>query len=218
VQAHAATLREQSLIEERTRIARELHDVVAHHISSIAIQAESARFTTPGLSELGAERFAAIGDSARAALDEMRRLLGVMRAPLAAAELAPQPGLDQIDHLVEETRALGTDVRFTVCGNVTALSEDVELVAYRIAQEALTNARRHAPRAAVDVTLEYRADALTLAIRDHGPGAGDAVDSGGFGVLGMRERAAAVGGTLTHRDHPDGGFEVVASIPVKAPT
>ena len=110
LQAHAATLREQSLIEERTRIARELHDVVAHHISSIAIQAETARFTTPGLPELGAERFAAIGDSARSALDEMRRLLGVMRTPLAAAELAPQPGLDQIDHLIEETRALGTDV------------------------------------------------------------------------------------------------------------
>ena len=170
LQAHAATLREQSLIEERTRIARELHDVVAHHISSIAIQAETARFTTPGLPELGAERFAAIGDSARSALDEMRRLLGVMRTPLAAAELAPQPGLDQIDQLVEETRALGTDIRFTVCGNVTALAEDVELVAYRIAQEALTNARRHAPGAAVDVALEYGSDALTPRwSRDHGP-------------------------------------------------
>ena len=218
LQAHAATLREQSLIEERTRIARELHDVVAHHISSIAIQAETARFTTPGLPELGAERFAAIGDSARSALDEMRRLLGVMRTPLAAAELAPQPGLDQIDQLVEETRALGTDIRFTVCGNVTALSEDVELVAYRIAQEALTNARRHAPGAAVEVALEYGSDALTLVVRDHGPGAGDSIDSGGFGVLGMRERAAAVGGTLAHRDHPDGGFEVVASIPTNGAT
>ena len=213
LQAHAATLREQSLIEERTRIARELHDVVAHHISSIAIQAETARFTTPGLPELGAERFAAIGDSARSALDEMRRLLGVMRTPLAAAELAPQPGLDQIDHLIEATRALGTDCRLTVSGNVTALSEDIELVAYRIAQEALTNTRRHAPGAAVEVILEYGAETLTLVVRDHGPGAGDSVDSGGFGLIGMRERSAAVGGTLTHRDHPDGGFEIVASIP-----
>jgi signal transduction histidine kinase len=215
LQAHAATLREQSLIEERTRIARELHDVVAHHISSIAIQAESARFTTPGLTELGAERFAAIGDSARSALDEMRRLLGVMRTPLATADLAPQPGLDQIDQLIDETRALGTDVRFTVCGTVKALTEDIELVAYRIAQEALTNARRHAPGASLDVTLEYGEDVLTLTVRDHGPGAGDAVDAGGFGVIGMGERAAAVGGTLAHRDHPEGGFEVVASIPIK---
>jgi signal transduction histidine kinase len=218
LQAHAVTLREQSLIEERTRIARELHDVVAHHISSIAIQAETARFTTPGLPELGAERFAAIGDSARSALDEMRRLLGVVRAPRATPELAPQPGLDQIDHLIDDTRALGTEVRFTVSGNVTALSEDIELVAYRIAQEALTNARRHASGAAVDVTLEYDADALTLAVRDHGPGAGFTGDAGGFGMVGMRERAAAVGGTLAHRDHPDGGFEVVARIPIQGTT
>lgn len=218
IDAHAATLREQSLIEERTRIARELHDVVAHHISSIAIQAETARFTTPGLPELGAERFAAIGDSARSALDEMRRLLGVMRAPLTAPELAPQPGLDQIDQLVDQTRALGTDVRFTVSGTVAALPEDVELVVYRIAQEALTNARRHAPGAAVDLTLDYGDDALTLTVRDHGPGIGDTADLDGFGLIGMNERATAVGGTVSPRNHPDGGYEVLAVIPLRAPS
>jgi signal transduction histidine kinase len=99
-----------------------------------------------------------------------------------------------------------------------ALTEDVELVAYRIAQEALTNARRHAPGATVDVRFEYGADALTLVIRDHGPGAGDTADAEGFGMVGMRERAAAVGGTLIHSDHPDGGFEVVARIPIQATT
>jgi signal transduction histidine kinase len=102
-----------------------------------------------------------------------------------------------------------------VCGTVTALPEDVELVAYRITQEALTNARRHAPGAAVELTLDYGDDVLTLTVRDHGPGTDEAADSGGFGVIGMSERAAAVGGTLAHRDHPDGGFEVVARIPTQ---
>ena len=218
LEAHAQTLREQSLIEERTRIARELHDIVAHHISSIAIQAETARFTTAGLSEQGADRFAAIGDSARAALDEMRRLLGVMRTPLAEADLAPQPGLDQIDQLVDETRGLGTEVRFTVSGTVAELPEDVELVAYRIVQEALTNARRHAPGAAVDLALGYAPDTLTVIVRDHGPGADDVIDANGFGLIGMRERATAVGGTVGSRNHPDGGFEVTAHIPLGGAT
>src|SRR5262245_22018886 len=188
VEAHEATRRERALLEDRAHIARELHDIVAHHISGIAVQAETARFTTPGVSEQGAERFAAIGDSARDALDEMRRLLGVMRAPLATAELAPQPGLNQIDQLVEETRALGTEVRCPGSGDVTELPEDVELVAYRIAQEALTNARRHAAGAAVELDLAYAPDTLTVVVRDHGPGAGEDADRGGFGLIGMRER------------------------------
>ena len=170
VAAHSATLREQSLLAERTRIARELHDVVAHHISAIAIQAESARFTTPGLPELGADRFAAIGDSARAALDEMRRLLGVMRAPVDAAELAPQPGFDQLNALIDEHRSLGGEVRFSVRGPVAELPVAVELIAYRVVQEALTNVRRHANGAAVEVSLDYTPTLLRVSVRDHGPG------------------------------------------------
>jgi signal transduction histidine kinase len=217
VAAHAATRREQSLLAERSRIARELHDVVAHHISAIAIQAESARFVTPGLTEQGAERFAAIGDSARAALDEMRRLLGVMRSP-DAADLAPQPGLGQLNGLIDEHRSLGGRVRFGVRGPVTALPEAIELVAYRVMQEALTNVRRHAPAAAVDASLDFTPSLLRVAVRDDGPGSqpldGGPVGAAGFGLVGMRERVEAIGGTLAAGDHPDGGFEIVADLPV----
>ena len=219
VAAHAATLREQSLLAERTRIARELHDVVAHHISAIAIQAESARFTTPGLPELGADRFTAIGDSARSALDEMRRLLGVMRAPVDAAELAPQPGFDQLNALIEEHRTLGCEVRFSVRGPVAELPVAVELIAYRVVQEALTNVRRHANGAAVEVSLDYTPTLLRVSVRDHGPGVSPQVGvdaDAGFGLVGMRERVEAIGGTFTAGDHAEGGFEIVADLPVES--
>ena len=218
VAAHAATLREQSLLAERTRIARELHDVVAHHISAIAIQAESARFTIPALPEQGADRFAAIGDSARAALDEMRRLLGVMRAPVDATELEPQPGFDQLSALIDEHRTLGGDVRFSVRGPVAALPDAVELVAYRVVEEALTNVRRHADGAAVEVSIDYTPTLVRIAVRDHGPGGAVGLDddggAAGFGLVGMRERVEAIGGTLTAGDHREGGFEIVADLPV----
>ena len=221
VAAHAVTLREQSLLAERTRIARELHDVVAHHISAIAVQAETARFTSPGLSEDGAERFAAIGDSARAALDEMRGLLGVMRAPIGEANRAPQPGVGQLHDLIDEHRELGGDVRFSVRGEVAGLPEAVELVAYRVVQEGLTNARRHAVGAAVDASIDYTPAVVRVTVRDHGPGASTAqdgaADAAGFGLVGMRERVEAIGGTLTVGGHPEGGFEIVADLPVGAP-
>ena len=216
---------------ERARIARELHDVVAHHISVIAVQAETARLTTPGLPDAGAQRFAAIGDTARAGLTEMRRLLGVLRedASLAepdlpglpgpparpAAERQPQPGLPQLGELIDEARgASGTVVRLIVSGPVTRLDPGVELAAYRIVQEALTNARRHAAGAAVDVELRYAGDALRLRIRDNGPGLADRHT--GHGLLGMRERAAAVGGSLQTGEAPGGGFRIEAELPARA--
>jgi signal transduction histidine kinase len=222
---------------ERARIARELHDVVAHHISMIAVQAETARLTTPGLTEMGAQRFAAIGDTARAGLTEMRRLLGVLRedaaidsempagagaAPPRLADRHPQPGLPQLSDLVEEARAAsGSLTRFIVSGPVNRLDPGVELAAYRIVQEALTNARRHAPGAAVDVELRYGQDALRVRVRDNGPGPaatdGHAAGAGtGHGLLGMRERAAAVGGSLRTGEAPGGGFCVEAEMPAKA--
>jgi signal transduction histidine kinase len=215
---------------ERARIARELHDVVAHHISMIAVQAETARLTTPGLPSGGAERFAAIGDTARAGLTEMRRLLGVLRedaehdgeteptgAGQPGADRRPQPGLPQLGDLVDGAReASGSVVRLIMSGPATRLDPGVELAAYRIVQEALTNARRHAPGAAVDVELRYAADALRLRIRDNGPG--QAVrNHSGHGLLGMRERAAAVGGSLRTSDARGGGFCVEAELPAKAP-
>jgi signal transduction histidine kinase len=215
---------------ERARIARELHDVVAHHISMIAVQAETARLTTPALPPAGAQRFAAIGDTARAGLTEMRRLLGVLRedaeqdgetersAPgRPGADRRPQPGLPQLGDLVDGAReASGSVVRLIVSGPATRLDPGVELAAYRIVQEALTNARRHAPGAAVDVELRYADDALRLRIRDNGPGQADRYHSG-HGLLGMRERAAAVGGSLRACDARGGGFCVRAELPAKAP-
>jgi signal transduction histidine kinase len=221
----AETLVEHMARGERARIARELHDVVAHHISMVSVQAERARLTTPGLPPSGAERFREIGDTARAGLTEMRRLLGVLRPDVAAdsvGDRAPQPGLAQIASLIASARVNpGAHVRLIVSGPVTSFDPGVELAAYRITQEALTNARRHAPGAAVDVELRYAQDMLRLRIRDNGPGA--ALPAGrkagavatGHGLLGMRERAATVGGTLGTGDAPGGGFLVEARLPAK---
>ncbi len=220
-EALAGTLMENTARGERARIARELHDVVAHHISMIAVLAETGRLTTPGLPEAGARRFTEIGDTARAGLTEMRRLLGVLREDAAAAEEAadavdagagagagsragsgagagsragaspapgaaarrasrqPQPGLAQLTELVDAARdASLAGTRLIISGPVTPLDPGVELAAYRIVQEALTNARRHAPGAAVDVELRYSAEWLRLRVRDNGPGPAGAVGRG----------------------------------------
>ncbi|HEX5996294.1 MAG TPA: histidine kinase, partial [Jiangellales bacterium] len=172
VRAMADSMLEHAARGERARIARELHDVVAHHISLIAVQAEAARLTTPGMPPEGATRLIAIGDTARTALTEMRRLLGVLREDAGAAPTRkPQPGLQQLNELLDEARELSVGgTRLIVRGAVTPLDPGIEITAYRIVQEALTNARRHAPGAAVDVELDYRDEALHLSIRDNGPG------------------------------------------------
>ncbi|MGO8959863.1 MAG: sensor histidine kinase [Streptosporangiaceae bacterium] len=221
-EAIAGTLLEHSARGERARISRELHDVVAHHISMIAVQAETARLATPGMPAEGAHRLSAIGDTARAALTEMRRLLGVLREDTEepSAELRPQPGLAQLNELLDETRETsGICARLIVRGWLTALDPGVELAAFRIVQEALTNARRHAPGAAVDVELHFADDALHLRIRDNGPGpppAGAQPAITGHGLLGMRERAAAVGGELHDGPAHGGGFLVEATLPAKS--
>ncbi|MGS2617110.1 sensor histidine kinase [Micromonospora sp. LZ34] len=199
---------------ERARIAHELHDVVAHHISMIAVQAEAARLTVPGMPPEGAKRLVGIGDTARAALTEMRRLLGVLREDAGDDDpRRPQPGLGQLAELLDEARGLaGVSTRLIVRGRVAPLDPGVELTAYRIVQEALTNARRHAPGAAVDVQLDYREDALHVRVRDNGPGPSGAPD-GGHGLAGMRERAAAVGGKVTTGVGPAGGFVVDGVLP-----
>jgi signal transduction histidine kinase len=228
--AIAGTLLEHTARGERARISRELHDVVAHHISMIAVQAETARLATPGMPAAGADRLSAIGDTARAALTEMRRLLGVLREDAAqpAGDLQPQPGLAQLNQLLDVTRdTSGIGARLIVRGWLRPLDPGVELAAYRIVQEALTNARRHAAGAAVDVELQFTDERLELRIRDNGPGpptAGQAEpelgphDPGlhGHGLLGMRERAAAVGGELHTGPAPGGGFLVKATLPAKS--
>ena len=224
-QVIAGTLVEHTARGERARIARELHDVVAHHISMIAVQAETARLATPGMPAAGAKRLLEIGDTARAGLTEMRRLLGVLREDAQAADPGqpdadrhPQPGLPQLNELLDEARdASGTGTRLIVSGPPATLEPGVELAAYRIVQEALTNARRHAPGAAVDVELHFADDALGLRIRDNGPGppAAQPVDTGGHGLTGMRERAAAAGGELRIGAAPGGGFLIEATLPAK---
>lgn len=204
---------------ERARIARELHDVVAHHISMIAVQAETARLTTPELPAAGAKRLAEIGETARAGLTEMRRLLGVLRED-ATQEAAqppdrhPQPGLAQLNELLDSARENGRGaVRLIVSGPVTSLDPGTELAVYRLVQEALTNARRHAAGAAVDVELRFGTDCLRVRVRDNGPGEAGV---SGHGLLGMRERAQAVGGSLRAGPADGGGFLVEALVPVAA--
>jgi signal transduction histidine kinase len=214
----AGTLMAHTVRGERARISRELHDVVAHHISMISVQAEAARLTTQGMPPAGAQRLLAIGDTARSALTEMRRLLGVLRQDTATEQLRrPQPGLAQLNDLLDEARdASGAAARLIVSGWPSPLDPGVELAAYRIVQEALTNARRHAPGAAIDVELRYHDDDVYVCIRDNGPGPPSALGNGGHGLLGMQERAAAVGGNLRAGLAPGGGFMVEATLPAKA--
>jgi len=223
----AGTLADHMARGERARIARELHDVVAHHISMIAVQAETARETTPGLPAAGAQRLAEIAGTARAGLTEMRRLLGVLREDAGgAAARHPQPGLPQLAELIDAARETsGAGVRLIVSGPVAAFDPSVELAAYRIVQEALTNARRHAPGTAVDVELRYGGGTMLLQVRDNGPGppaghpAGgnghDGAGGPGHGLTGMRERATAAGGSLRTAAAPGGGFLVEATLPAK---
>jgi signal transduction histidine kinase len=229
-QVIADTLFDHMARGERARIARELHDVVAHHISMIAVQAETARLATPGMPAAGAQRLLEIGNTARAGLTEMRRLLGVLREDAQAAspgevgaDRRPQPGLQQLNQLIDEARdAAGTGLRLIVSGPAAALDPGVELAAYRIVQEGLTNARRHAPGAAVDVELHFTDAALRLRIRDNGPGLGrspaavPATAASGHGLPGMRERAAAAGGELRAGAAHGGGFLIEATLPAKA--
>jgi signal transduction histidine kinase len=201
--AAADTLLEHAARGERARIARELHDVVAHHLSMIAVQTETARLTTPGMPT------------------EMRRLLGVLRDDAGTETTRlPQPGLEQLNELVDEARdSAGASARLILHGQVESLDPGIELTAYRIAQEALTNARRHAPGAAVDVELHYTNSTLRIRVRDNGPGPpGSDALAAGHGLLGMRERATMVGGTLCTGSGPAGGFLVEAVLPTATAT
>jgi signal transduction histidine kinase len=217
-QVIADTLIENTARGERARIARELHDVVAHHISMVAVQAEAARLAVPGMPPAGAQRLSAIGDTARTALVEMRRLLGVLHhdTDVDVADRHPQPGLDQLNELVDAARDVsGSAIRLILRGAPIPLDPAVELVAYRVVQEALTNARRYAPGAAVDVELTHAHDTLRVRIRDNGPGPGSPAPAGGHGVTGMRERAVAVGGSVHAGPAASGGYLVDASLPAK---
>jgi signal transduction histidine kinase len=206
---------------ERARIARELHDVVAHHLSMISVQAETGRLTTNGLTADGERRFREIGDTARTALTEMRRLLGVLREdvdPVASATRAPQPGIADLETLVADSRERGgVPASLVVRGTPVQVDDGTQLTAYRVVQEALTNVRRHAPGATVRVEVGYATDGLRVRVVDAGPGASGDVLAAGHGLLGLRERVAMVGGALRVGDGAHGGFEVDALLPLAAP-
>jgi signal transduction histidine kinase len=211
---------ERALLEERQRIARELHDVVAHHMSVIAIQAEAAPYKTADPPAELVESFGEIRASALAGLGELRRVLGVLRTGVPGT--APQPGLGDLDSLLDSARSGGVSVTVTSSGEPVALPEGVDLSAYRIVQEALSNAMRHAPGSQVRVEVAYRGDGLAIEIRNDavapvlvGSGTRDA--GGGHGLVGMRERAAMLGGSLDAGPTEDGGFLVSAVLPVSSP-
>jgi signal transduction histidine kinase len=200
----------RAVLEERTRIAREMHDVVAHHMSMIAVRAETAPYRLAGLPEDAQAELATIATAARSALTDMRRLLGVLRSPDGEeAARAPQPGLPEVEGLVETARAAGVDVTCELSG-IQAVPGTVGLTAYRILQEALANAARHAPDGPVRVDGRGFADRLELSVRNRL--AGPPGRSEGHGLIGMRERAALLGGTLTAG--PRGAeFVVIATLP-----
>ncbi|MBB6379859.1 signal transduction histidine kinase [Pseudonocardia eucalypti] len=210
---------ERGAMAERARIAREMHDVVAHHMSMIAVRCETAPYRLTGLNEAGQAEIAEIGAAARAAMADMQGLLGVLRTTESgdAADLAPQPSLEQVTELVERARAAGLAVTATLDDGLDRVPRAVGLSTYRIAQEALTNARKHAPGAPTAVSLRHTAGGLELVVRS-GPGAERTrpAPGGGHGLAGMRERAALHGGELAAGPDPDGGFTVRAVLPWRA--
>jgi signal transduction histidine kinase len=205
----------RALLEERTRIARELHDVVAHHMSVIAIQAEAAPYRVPEPPEELVRSFATIRATASEGLGDLRRLVGVLRADGAADGAGPQPTLARLGELVATVERAGTAVTTAVTGTPRPLPPGVELSAYRIVQEALSNAVRHAPGSQVRVELGYRPAGLDLRVVN-GPARSAPIPSPGtgHGVLGMAERAAMLGGQLSAEPRPDGGFAVTAVLPL----
>ena len=207
-----------TLLEERARIARELHDVVAHHMSVIAVRAETAPFRIPGLPEAVKDDMAETSAIAREALTEMRRLLGVLRGADGGAERAPQPGMDRLEGLVAAVRGAGLAVDLRVVGDQRQLPSGVELSAYRIMQEALSNSLRHAPGASAAVEVHYQPGRLWLRVRNGPPPVpGDRPPPAppGHGIVGMRERATMLGGTLAAGPTADGGYVVEATLPLE---
>jgi signal transduction histidine kinase len=201
----------EAVTAERARIARELHDVVAHHMSVMVVQAGAARAVADTDPTAAAEALRQIEGSGRAGLTEMRRLLEILKSDDPDGARAPQPGLDRLDDLLDGMRATGLPVEAVVEGSPRPLPQAVDLSAYRIVQEALTNTLKHAGEAHARVLLRYRPDALEIEVADDGRGALES-DGGGQGLIGMRERVQLFGGTLESGPRPGGGFVVRARL------
>lgn len=212
----------RTVLEERSRIARELHDVVAHHMSVISIQAQVAPHLAENPSDALKENLRGIRQNAVEALTELRRVLDVLRSADSGPEgtrHAPQPTLDRLDELVGNVRGAGVTVTVDTTGTPRPLSPGTELSAFRIVQEALSNAMRHAPGAAVHVALGYHPDRVALRVTNTVPARPAPPSPGaGHGLLGMHERTTMLGGELATGPTPDGGYEVTAILPAAAPT
>ncbi len=206
---------------ERARIARELHDIVAHHVSVMVAQADGAGFAIDRDPARARRAMDVVAQTGREALAEMRRLLGVLRPTSDEERVAPQPGVGQLEELVEKVRHAGLPVELRVHGTPRAMPAGLELAAYRVVQEALTNTMKHAgPNADARVDLAYRPERIEIRVSDGGPSTPPSVATGasgtGQGLLGMRERAAVYGGEIRAGARPEGGYEVLASFPIVA--
>jgi signal transduction histidine kinase len=202
-----------AVAEERARIARELHDIVAHAVSVMVLQVGAVRHRLPAEQAEDSGALRRVEETGRTALAEMRRLLGAMRSESDAAELAPQPGLDRLASLIEDVGRAGLPVELHVEGDPVALPRAIDLSAYRIVQEALTNALKHAAASRADVTVRYAADALGLEVRDNGSG-GAPVNGAGHGLAGIRERVKIYGGDMNAGPTP-AGFVLSARLPLE---
>ncbi|WP_405977267.1 sensor histidine kinase [Streptomyces sp. NBC_00158] len=218
-EARRALLAERAVADERRRIARELHDIVAHHITTMQLMAGGARANLAHDPETAREALVTLEESGRMALGEMRQLLDVLRAgeePETAVP-APQPGAADLERIVAESRATGSDTELVVSGPARPLPPTVGLTVFRVVQEALTNARKHAGNAPARVRLTYGADEVAVEVCDEGPADGAARRphrGGGYGLIGMRERVALHGGTLEAAPREEGGFRVAVRLPV----
>lgn len=202
----------EAVTVERARIGRELHDVIAHNVSVMSVQATAAERVLDGDQPIVRDALRSIQDTARATVDEMRRMLGILRTADDDCELTPQPGLDDLETLVEQTRAAGLPVDLRVEGTLPGLPAGLELSAYRIVQEALTNAIKHAGKARAAVTVRYAPHAVEIEVLDDG--AGDDQGAGtGHGIVGMRERVALFGGELETGRREGGGWMLRVRLP-----
>lgn len=206
-----------AIADERARIARELHDIVSHALTVVALQADAAEAAVERRPELARAPLATIRASAHEALVEMRRLLGVLRTDDGDGDREPLPGMAQLPALLERAAATGVDARLTVEGRPVPLPQSVDLTSYRIVQESLTNAAKHAAGARVCVTVRWGGDVIDIRVCDDGPGPAAPAAPGAHGLVGMRERVRVHGGTFRAGVGARGGYEVRATLPIERP-
>jgi signal transduction histidine kinase len=204
----------RAVAEERNRIARELHDVIGHSVSVMTVQATAVRRTLEPDQDKEREALLVVEQTGREALAEMRRVVGVLRRPEEGPALAPQPSLEHLDQLVAKAREAGLAVDLRIEGEPVQLAAGLDLTAYRLVQEGLTNTLKHARAQQAEVLVRYSDGRVELTVTDDGPGGGDG-DTGGHGLVGMRERVSVYGGDLEAGPCPEGGYRLRATLPIE---